>query len=447
MLSQKFLKLNKRKVLFLLFLALFVFSAFKIGFRLYSLGRESQEYETLRRLRQDNMDVATDPQAISLLSESSQLSHEPPPYEVVVRPSSCLNSDGVLKIYAENKALNEDLAGWIQMPGYERNIDYPLMQAKDNSFYLSRDFYKNPAICGSIFMDASNNPDEVDRNIVVYGHAMREMSMFGNLMDFPDKPEEHQKNTTIYIDLMHTLLEYEVFSTYYTEISFNYRQTEFSSNDEYQAFLNGICSRTFYDYGILPGIRDKILTLSTCNGYAGKDDRTVIHARLVKQTVFTGSPDPEAQETLEPEPSAQGTLEPEASAQETLESEASIQETLEPEASKEVVSANMYLNELELQYSEASPEAESADYEGVAFDIPFAGAYRFYNAVLPRKANTCRLWIEPSDPQAKVEVKLRGDLIDPNHFSLTKGVHVIKVMITSQDGLYTRTYSISITKK
>jgi sortase B len=405
-------KLNLQKVLFLLCLGLILFSSVKIGHRIYSLARENREYEALRKLKQDNTPAESAQEGL-LPPVTSDTGQEVGPYKVIIEASSRLNSDGILKMYAENREINEDMVGWLQMPGYEKNIDYPVMQAQDNSFYLTNDFFKNKAYCGSIFMDTVNNPNTVDRNIVLYGHAMKELGMFGNLMDFPDKPEEYLDNTKIYLDLMNTQLEYEVFSAYYTEVSFNYRQTAFATDDEYQSFLNAICSKSFYDYGIIPGTRDRILTLSTCNNYAGKDDRTVIHARLVRQTLFTGIPDPAVEEEM-------GNSSP-----------------------KEVVSANIYLRNAKLQYSETSP---GTAYKNAPFDIPFKTSYRYYNALLPLQAKTCRLLLDTCDPMAVIEASLGEKTIDPGNFSIPDGIHVIKVIITSQDQKYSRTYSISVDK-
>jgi sortase B len=319
-------------------------------------------------------------------------------------------------MYEESKAMNKDMIGWVYMPGYEKSIDYPVMQAEDNTYYLTRDFFKNNAYCGSIFIDASNDSDTVDRNIILYGHAMRDLSMFGNLMDYPDKEQEYKNNTKICLDLLNTRLEYEVFSTYYAEASFNYRQIRFAGDEEYQNFLDQICSKSFYDYNIVPGAGDKILTLSTCNGYTGKGDRTVIHARNIRQTLFAENP------AASPEDAPQ--------------------KNLEAPAPKDIISANTFLKQLELQCIRSDP----ANYEKVMFDTDFNTAFKFYNAVLPADAASCRLLCETDDPKAAIDVTIDDLPADPGCLIIPKGVHVIKVSVTSQDKKYIRIYSISVTK-
>lgn len=80
--------------------------------------------------------------------------------------------------------INKDYRGWIDIDG--TNIDYPVLQAKDNSYYLKKDINKNYLPSGSIFLDYRNNRFE-DSNTVIYGHYMRNNTMFGELKKFKDK--------------------------------------------------------------------------------------------------------------------------------------------------------------------------------------------------------------------------------------------------------------------
>ena len=219
------------------------------------------------------------------------------PYKVENGNSEELDSNGVLYDYSALKKENADFVGWIYMPGYKKEIDYPVMQAQDNEFYLDKDFYGNLSKAGSIFMDYRNNPTSPDRNdpanldrhIILYGHAMMNLSMFGNLMDYYKQEEEHSKITKIYLDLLNMRLEYEVFSTYLEHSTYNYRQVEFSNDSEYLDFLKRITSKSEHNYNIELTPEDKILTLSTCDGNISYDGRSIIHARLTKQTIYDKS--------------------------------------------------------------------------------------------------------------------------------------------------------------
>ena len=79
---------------------------------------------------------------------------------------------------------NEDLIAWILIPSVE--ISYPVLQGDDNEYYLHRDFNREYLYAGSIFMDKDNSPSFINYNTILYGHNMRDGSMFAGLKDFLD---------------------------------------------------------------------------------------------------------------------------------------------------------------------------------------------------------------------------------------------------------------------
>lgn len=209
------------------------------------------------------------------------------PYEVIVRSKSFLNEEGILFEYQKLRERNNDLAGWLVFPGFRRTVSYPVLYSGDNDFYLFRDFDKNNSYSGSLFFDGNNtpyheNPIDIDRNYVIYGHSMRNNTMFGHLSDYW-RNESSQKNVKIYLDLMNTRLEYEVFSTFTADENFNYRQISFSDDNEYLDYLNKMLSLSTKDFGVSLEEKDKIITLSTCYRTG---ERTAIIGRLVRQIIY-----------------------------------------------------------------------------------------------------------------------------------------------------------------
>ena len=79
---------------------------------------------------------------------------------------------------------NEDIVAWIYIPALD--ISYPVLQADDNEYYLHRDVNREYLYAGSIFMDAWNNPFFYNYNTIIYGHNMRDGSMFARLKDLSD---------------------------------------------------------------------------------------------------------------------------------------------------------------------------------------------------------------------------------------------------------------------
>jgi sortase B len=223
-------------------------------------------------------------------------------YETLLSTDLLITSDGVMPQYVPLYRQNPQLAGWIRFPGWKKfPIDYPIMFSGDNAFYLRRDFTKNNSSEGCIFMDGSNDPRSIGRNLVVYGHAMRSKTMFGNIEDYPENTVSWSSRHTIYIDLLWTRLEYEVFSTYYTSSDEDYRRTYFSTDEDFGAYADLLKSRSAHDFGVEVGPRDRILTLSTCQNYVGHDRRVAVHAKLVRRIVFNRSNQSSAEITGVPE--------------------------------------------------------------------------------------------------------------------------------------------------
>lgn len=169
-------------------------------------------------------------------------------------------------------SINSDYKFWINVEG--TNIDYPVVQGSDNDFYLNHDFNKNYLPAGSIFLDYRNN-FETDSNSVIYGHHMRNSTMFGQMEKFKDK-DFFENNKIISIKTDSTTYEYEIFAIGIYDADFGYNDVSFSDGEDFNNFLNKILSNAMYSRNIVSQ-HDKIITLSTCS-YEYDNARTAIFA-------------------------------------------------------------------------------------------------------------------------------------------------------------------------
>ena len=176
------------------------------------------------------------------------------------------------------KKSNNDTVGYIRVNN--TNIDYVVVQAEDNKYYLNHNFNKEKNRAGWIFLDYRNKLDGSDKNTIIYGHNMKDGSMFETLSNVLQKWwYEDSNNYVVEFTTDEKTFMYQVFSTYDIKTEDYYIKTKFNSDKDYEKFLKTIKSRTNHDYGIEVTKDDTILTLSSCLGAGEK--RVVLHAKKV----------------------------------------------------------------------------------------------------------------------------------------------------------------------
>ena len=175
---------------------------------------------------------------------------------------------------------NPDTVGWIQVKG--TNINYPIVQTTDNSYYLTHAFDKTKNEAGWVFMDYRNDAVNFNQNTILYAHSRLTGSMFGSLKNILESSWYTNKNN--HIIRLSTPTEntmWQVFSVYTIPKESYYITPNFNSNEAYQEFLNTMKSRSEVEFSAEVNTNDKILTLSTCKDNFG--NRVVMHAKLIKK--------------------------------------------------------------------------------------------------------------------------------------------------------------------
>ena len=176
---------------------------------------------------------------------------------------------------------NDDLVGWVNIE--DTKIDYPILHSDNNEDYLTKNFNKEYSILGSIFMDFRNDIRTLGKNTIIYGHRTKNGSMFEHLMEYKDKEflENHQ---ILQFDTLYDSYEAEVFAVYMTTTDFNYIQTDFASDEEFENYLSSVQEESIFETDVEVSTDDIILTLSTCEEEMGNiDGRLVVQAKLMKK--------------------------------------------------------------------------------------------------------------------------------------------------------------------
>ena len=240
-----------RKIVFVLCLIVFVGSAGMLLNYFLTGMREQSSLEDLAKLKTEREDMKTD-------------------------------KGTVIGKYVDLYEANSDIIGWITVDGTK--IDYPVMQTqRDPEFYLRRNFDKEYSISGVPFMDASSDIFVPTSNFLIYGHNMKNGTMFHDMLKYKDKSfyQEHKtfRFDTIYKGGQGT---YEIIAAGYSKIysedsdAFKYYQyAGITSRSDFNEYLKGVKELSEYNTGVSAEYGDQLVTLSTC-AYHEKNGRFFI---------------------------------------------------------------------------------------------------------------------------------------------------------------------------
>jgi sortase B len=183
--------------------------------------------------------------------------------------------------FDELKKANPDIYAWITIP--EANVDYPILQSEtDNSFYLTHTVNGKKSVYGSIYTENYNAKDFSDFNTVVYGHNMKNGTMFGSLKKFRDANFFNQ-NRYITVYMPQRILKYEIFAAVTWDNKHILLSRSFENEINRITYIEDIFSVRDINSQIKKDItvteKDKIITLSTCMN--DKEKRFLVSGVLV----------------------------------------------------------------------------------------------------------------------------------------------------------------------
>ncbi|MDR1538408.1 MAG: class B sortase [Clostridiales bacterium] len=185
-------------------------------------------------------------------------------------------------IIEAREKINPDIVGWITIP--ETNIDYPFVQGADNEFYLTHDTEKKKSAAGSIFIDIRNDEPFKGFNTILYGHHMKNGSMFGALANYAESAF-FRNNSKGLIYLEEEVYEMLIFACLVIHpddgMIYNSLNLDSKSKTEYLDYVKRN-AKNYQDAALEPS--DKIITLSTC-AYDFNDARMAVLAKIQKLSI------------------------------------------------------------------------------------------------------------------------------------------------------------------
>lgn len=240
---------------------------------------------TLRAAREDNANHALADQVHAIEAQQAPAetaggpSGDATPAETSGEPSGETDG-GVLPQFAALHDQNPDLAGWLTIPGTP--VDYPVMYTPDDrDYYLRRAFDGSDAASGTLFIATP----WTEGHTLVYGHHMKNGTMFGSLAEYAD-PAYWESHKTISFSTLYAQRTYEVMACFFAqavvdEDNFLYWDyADLSDPDRFTDYVSQVEKAALYDTGLTASPGDELLTLSTCS-YHVTDGRFVVVAKQV----------------------------------------------------------------------------------------------------------------------------------------------------------------------
>ena len=271
----------KKKWLYICLLAVLVSGVFMIVRR--ELGIRQSERDNADAVQVAGLEKETEPTTAPPATEPAT---EPPTEpEPETEPLPPLPEEAAQLADLDLEALqaeNPDVVGWILIPGTE--VNYPLMQGEDNQYYLDHTWKKEYSAAGSIFMECQNDPSLEGFHTLIYGHRMKNNSMFGSIKYY-SKPDYWEDHPSVYIAFDGGIYRYDIFTAQEVGIREIVYYLDFEGRE--QDFIDFCLEHSELDTGIVPTVEDRFITLSTCTGQ-GHDTRWTVQAVLAQAGFDSG---------------------------------------------------------------------------------------------------------------------------------------------------------------
>ena len=184
---------------------------------------------------------------------------------------------------------NSDFKGWITVPNTK--IDNPIYQTGNNDFYLTHNQQKQKSVYGALFFDCKNviTESETDKNLVIYGHHMKNGSMFANLTKYKQL-SFYKQNPTIEFSTLYKKGTYKIYAAFVLNASkaddndyiYNISRKSFIDDDDFDSWVNEARQRSLINTGVDVKNGDNIITLVTCT-YDFDNARFVVMARETRE--------------------------------------------------------------------------------------------------------------------------------------------------------------------
>lgn len=262
------------KILFISFFLVFLGAVVFAVFYRMTIDRREESYQELA----EEVRVTADPPSVK--------AEERPKDDITTDTPETVSTLQTVEIPVDFSALQEknpDIYAWILIPG--TGVDYPILQSgTDQGYYLNHTAEGAEGYPGSIYTENLNKKDFTDKNTVIYGHNMKDGSMFGSLKKYVDS-DYMQEHSEIIIYTPEHKLTYRIYAGVTYDDRHILSSFDFTDTQQYQAYLDSVDAvrnmASFRNSEVEVTTGDRIITLSTCN--SNQTQRFLVEAVLISE--------------------------------------------------------------------------------------------------------------------------------------------------------------------
>ena len=257
---------NKVRILLIGFAALGVLTAiFMILSSVIEYRKAAAEYEQLESyISDDTSNEGSDKEEVEVKEEVREFKNNPNRSDF---PDMDVDHAGL-----KNK--NRDYIGWLYVGS--AGISYPVVQGADNEYYLHNTFEGKANFAGCIFMDCLDKSDLTMFNTFLYGHAMKDGSMFGNLRKLRKNPSLVKDDPYIYMFMKDGIYRYQIYS-YYIDQKDSSMYNSAENIKEYRQYIRMAMDKSMAECEAKPDEEQPSITLVTCSGSGSQKQRFFVH--------------------------------------------------------------------------------------------------------------------------------------------------------------------------
>lgn len=231
------------------------------------------EYRNLERYAEQTAPVEELPSLDTASAVQGPIVQEEPEKELLKNTNRADFPD--LEVdFAGLEEINRDVVAWLYVGGV--GISYPVVQGEDNDYYLHQTFEDKKNSAGSIFMDWEVNADLTSWNTFIYGHNMKNGTMFGSLKRFIREEGLYEKDPYIYIFREEGIYRYKIYA-YYMDSPDSKSYWTCDTLKEYRQYVRTVTDKSVYDCRTEATEEDNSVTLVTCSGSGASKQRFFVH--------------------------------------------------------------------------------------------------------------------------------------------------------------------------